>query len=98
MLIGPAHGLPFRGAHRRLDKLVEHHEKALDRLLEHCKEPRRATEVYSVLFRREINDGNRIMAVGESIAHLNCLKGRGLVSRRLNDAGQFTYKTRRSAA
>jgi len=70
----------------------------LDRLLEHCKEPRRATEVYSVLFRREINDGNRIMAVGESIAHLNCLKGRGLVSRRLNDAGQFTYKTRRAKA
>ena len=98
VLIGPAHGLPFRGAHRRLDKLVEHHEKALDRLLEHCEQPRRATEVYSALFRREINDRNRILAVGESIAHLNCLKGRGLVSRRLNDAGQFTYKARRKAA
>ena len=95
VLIGPAHGLPFRGAHRRLDKLVEHHEKALNRLLEHCKTPRRATEVYSVLFRREITDNNRIMAVGESVAHLNCLKARGLISRRLNDAGQFTYKTRR---
>jgi len=94
-LIAPAHGIPFRGAHRRLDKLIEHHEKALDRLLEHCKTPRLATEVYSVLFRRAINDSNRIMAVGESIAHLNCLKGRGLVSRRLNDAGQFTYKARR---
>jgi len=98
VLIGPAHGLPFYGAHRRLDKLIEHHEKALDRLLEHCKTPRRATEVYSVLFRREINDSNRIMAVGESIAHLNCLKGRGLVSRRLNDAGQFTYKARRKSS
>ena len=97
-LIGPAHGIPFRGAHRRLDKLVEHHEKALDRLTEHCRTPRLATEVYSVLFRREITDGNRIMAVGESIAHLNCLKQRGIVSRRLNDAGQFTYKTRSKAA
>jgi len=98
VLIGPAHGLPFYGAHRRLGKLIEHHEKALDRLLEHCKTPRQATEVYSVLFRRAINDSNRIMAVGESVAHLNCLKDRGLVSRRLNDAGQFTYKTRRSAS
>ena len=93
-LIGPAHGIPFRGAHYRLDKLILHHEKALARLLEFCKTPRLATEIYSVLFRREITDANRIMAVGESAAHLNCLKERGLLSRRLNDAGQFTYKTR----
>ncbi len=96
-LICPAHGIPFRGAHRRLSKLIEHHEKALDRLLEHCKTPRLATEVYSVLFRRDITDGNRIMAVGESIAHLNCLKNRGLLTRRLNDAGQFTYTSRKAA-
>lgn len=93
-LICPAHGIPFYGAHRRLDKLIEHHEKALTRLLEFCETPRLSTEVYSVLFRRPINDGNRIMAVGESIAHLNCLKNRGLVSRRLNDAGQFTYQAK----
>ena len=98
VLVAPAHGIPFRGAHRRLDKLIDHHEKALDRLYNFCKTPRLATEVYSVLFRRPITDGNRIMAVGESVAHLNCLKGRGLVSRRLNDAGQFTYKSRRPAA
>jgi len=96
VLICPAHGIPFRGAHKRLTKLIEHHEKALSRLYEFCKSPRLATEVYSVLFRREINDGNRIMAVGESVAHLNCLKARGLVSRRLNDAGQFTYKSLKS--
>lgn len=97
-LICPAHGIPFRGAHRRLEKLIEHHEKALERLYEHCKTPRLSTEVYPVLFRRSINDSNRIMAVGESIAHLNCLKARGLVTRRLNDAGQFTYKSRKPAA
>jgi len=65
------------------------------RLAEHCRTPRLATAVYSVLFRREINDSNRIMAVGESVAHLNCLKSRGIISRRRNDQGQFTYKTRR---
>lgn len=97
VLVCPAHGIPFRGAHLRLRRLIEHHEKALKRLSDHCRTPRLATEVYSVLFRREITDGNRLMAVGESIAHLNCLKGRGIATRRLNDAGQFTYKTRRSA-
>lgn len=91
VLICPAHGIPFYGGHKRLDKLIEHHEKALDRLEAFCKTPRMATEVYSVLFRRQINDNNRIMAVGESIAHLNCLKGRGRITRRLNDAGQFIY-------
>lgn len=91
VLICPAHGIPFYGGYKRLDKLIEHHEKALDRLEEFCKIPRMATEVYSVLFRRKINDNNRIMAVGESIAHLNCLKGRGRITRRLNDAGQFIY-------
>ena len=97
VLVLPAHGLPFRGAHARLDKLISHHEKALGRLLEFCQTPRRATEVYSVLFRRTINDSNRIMAVGESVAHLNCLLARGQMTRRLNDQGQFTYKTRRGA-
>jgi glyoxylase-like metal-dependent hydrolase (beta-lactamase superfamily II) len=94
VLVCPAHGIPFRGAHKRLDKLIEHHEKALERLHKFCETPRLATQVYSVLFRRAINDRNRIMAVGESIAHLNCLKNRGLVTRRLNDAGQFIYKAK----
>ncbi|WP_017931423.1 MBL fold metallo-hydrolase [Robiginitomaculum antarcticum] len=96
VLVGPAHGIPFTGAHRRLDKLVLHHEKALERLLDYCDTPKRAVDVYPVLFRRKINDGNRIMAVGESLAHLNCLLARGLIRRRFNDAGQYTYQ-RRSA-
>jgi len=91
-LIGPAHGIPFRGVHKRLEKLISHHEKALDRLTEFCDIPRLATEIYSVLFRRPINDSNRIMAVGESVAHLNCLKERGVLRRTLNDAGQFSYQ------
>lgn len=97
-LICPAHGIPFHGAHRRLEKLIFHHERALERLYGHCKEPKLATGVYSVLFRREITDGNRLMAVGESIAHLNCLLGRGLMTRRINDTGQFTYKSKPIAA
>ena len=95
-LICPAHGIPFTGAHRRLDKLIYHHERALERLHELCTEPKLSTEVYSALFRRQITDMNRLMAVGESIAHLNCLIGRGLMTRRLNDAGQFIYKSTRT--
>ncbi len=92
-LICPAHGIPFKGAHRRLDKLIYHHERALERLYDYCKKPMLATEVYSVLFRTKITDGNRLMAVGESIAHLNCLMRRGKMTRRINDAGHYTYKS-----
>jgi len=98
VLVGPAHGIPFVGAHPRLDKLILHHEKALERLLEFCDTPKRAIDVYPILFRRSINDRNRIMAVGESIAHLNCLVSRGLMKRRYSDAGQYTYQRVKRAA
>lgn len=92
VLVCPAHGIPFRGADKRLNKLIVHHERALDRLHAFCDSPKMATEVYSALFRTKITDHNRQMAVGESIAHLNCLMNRGKVVRRLNDAGQYTYQ------
>jgi len=92
-LVMPAHGIPFRGAHHRLTRLIEHHEQALERLHEYCFEPKRSTEVYSVLFRRKINDGNRLMAVGESIAHLNCLIERGLMTRSTNADGHYIYRS-----
>ena len=37
------------------------------------KEPKRAIDVFDILFKREIDDGNLIMATGESLGHLNCL-------------------------
>ena len=92
-LVMPAHGIPFRGAHHRLTRLIEHHEQALERLHEYCFEPKRSTEVYSVLFRRKINDGNRLMAVGESIAHLNCLTNRGRMTRSTNADGHYIYQS-----
>ncbi len=91
-LILPAHGIPFRGAHHRLGRLIMHHENALERLHEYCFEPKRSTEVYPMLFRRKINDGNRLMAVGESIAHLHCLMQRGLMVRTLNADGHYIYR------
>ena len=93
-LVLPAHGIPFRGAHLRLSKLIKHHEQALERLHKHCLQPKRSTDVYPVLFRRSINDGNRSMAVGESIAHLNCLIERGKVERSLNEAGHYIYRSK----
>ena len=71
VLVLPAHGRPFLGAHTRLDALMHQHRERLARLLEYCKEPRRAVDVFPALFRGRISKDNLIMATGEAIAHLN---------------------------
>jgi glyoxylase-like metal-dependent hydrolase (beta-lactamase superfamily II) len=73
VLVLPAHGKPFRGAHQRLDALTAEHTECLDKLLATCSEPRRAVDVFPALFKAKITNNNLIMATGESIAHLNYL-------------------------
>ena len=80
VLVLPAHGKPFRGAHDRLDALIEEHTTGLAKLVELCSEPRRAIDVFPALFRSEISDGSLIMATGESIAHLTYLVAEGTLA------------------
>jgi glyoxylase-like metal-dependent hydrolase (beta-lactamase superfamily II) len=75
----PAHNEPFYGAHKRLDALVEGHETGMRRLLSRLDEPRRAVDLFVALFARAIDKDTLGMATGETLAHLNCLRGRGLV-------------------
>lgn len=77
VLVLPSHGKPFRGAHARLAQLTKDHTDRLDKLLEICREPRRVTDTFADLYRSAIDDGNRIMATGEAIAHLHYLCGTG---------------------
>lgn len=76
----PAHGLPFNGAHIRLDQLIAEHEDGLAKLRKICREPRRALDVFPALFKSRINDKNLIMATGEAISHLNYLVEKGEMS------------------
>ena len=73
VLVLPAHGKPFRGAHIRLEQLRKDHTDRLDKLLENGAEPRRVVDVFDDLFNSTINDSNRIMATGEALAHLHYL-------------------------
>lgn len=78
VLVLPAHGRPFRGAHRRLRQLVDEHESGLEKLLHLCSQrPQRAVDVFPALFKSKINDGNLMMATGEAVAHLHYLRNRG---------------------
>jgi glyoxylase-like metal-dependent hydrolase (beta-lactamase superfamily II) len=97
VLVLPSHNEPFRGLHSRLDALAEGHEKRLVRVLEELATPKRAIDVFSVLFKRSIGLDMLGMATGESLAHLNCLIGRGLAERRTDDNGVQWYEARTTA-
>jgi glyoxylase-like metal-dependent hydrolase (beta-lactamase superfamily II) len=73
VLVLPAHGKPFRGAHVRLDELAKEHTDRLEVLLDICVEPLRVVDTFESLYSARINDSNRIMATGEAIAHLHYL-------------------------
>lgn len=79
VLVLPSHNQPFRGLHRRLGALRDSQHRALDRLREALRQPRRVVDVYGALFSRPISADNMQMslATGESVAHLNYLVARG---------------------
>lgn len=87
----PSHNEPFRGAHKRLDALIDGHETGMRRVLSRLDEPRRALELFPALFARPIDKDSLGMATGETIAHLNCLKGRGLVTS-VHEGGTTLYR------
>ena len=81
VLVLPAHNDPFVGLHRRLDHLIAGHEHSLTRLAALLRTPKRAIDVFSVLFKRTISADVLGMATGEALAHLNCLMARGVAVR-----------------
>ncbi|MEA3183515.1 MAG: hypothetical protein QOI59_7038 [Gammaproteobacteria bacterium] len=88
----PAHNEPFYGLHARIDQLINGHELSLCRLREALAEPKTASDVFNVLFRRPISEATLQMATGESVAHLNCLIHRGLAEVTMDDAGVSWYR------
>jgi glyoxylase-like metal-dependent hydrolase (beta-lactamase superfamily II) len=94
VLVLPSHNEPFRGLHARLAALINGHEQRLLRLLEQLGEPRRAVDLFGVLFRRHAGPDMLSMATGETVAHLNCLLRRGLALRELDENGIAWYRRR----
>ncbi len=74
-LVLPSHNEPFRKGPLRLQELIDGHEEGLAKLHALCAEPKRAVDVFPALFRSRITQGVFGMATGESLAHLNCLRG-----------------------
>ena len=91
VLVLPAHNEPFHGLHARLDHLIRGHERGLTRLHARLAEPKRAIDVFGVLFKRAISPELLGMATGEALAHLNCLMHRSQATRAADADGVNWY-------
>ena len=91
VLVLPAHGKPFRGAHERIDELVNEHLSRLDDLHAFCRRPRRAVDVFPALYRTQITSDNLMFATGEAIAHLHFLLGEGVITAETDDNNIVWY-------
>lgn len=90
-LVLPSHKLPFTGLHRRIAELEHHHDERLETTLRACQEPATAWDVTGVLFDRELPPFHKILALSESIAHLNYLWKKGEITRTVID-GVWRYE------
>jgi glyoxylase-like metal-dependent hydrolase (beta-lactamase superfamily II) len=94
VLVLPAHNDPFTGLHTRLSQLEESTLQSLSRLKAALSEPKRAIDVLSALFRREVvSDSMHFrLATGEAIAGLNYLISRGEATVRTAQDGVAWYE------
>ncbi|MDB2564139.1 MBL fold metallo-hydrolase [Amylibacter sp.] len=81
----PGHKLPFVGLPTRLQQLIDNHNNALPRLIEHLKTPRTAVGCFEILYKRKIGKEEYGLALVEAVAHLNHLFIAGKINRRMNE-------------
>ncbi len=93
LFVLPAHNLPFKGIRTRLRELIDHHEDRMLALEEHCVEPSVAKDLLPVLFNRELDPRQMMMALGEAIAHAHLLVHRNRLSRTLGEDGCYYYRS-----
>lgn len=94
VLVLPSHGKPFRGAHRRVKQLEQHHRERLEELSQSLKTPKSAAELLGVLFRRPLDAHQTFFAMGEAIAHLHYLYYAGRAKRAQGKDGIMRYAVR----
>ena len=91
-LVLPSHGRPFKGLHRRIEQLREHHRDRLADTLKTCqKAPACAADLLTVLFRPNLDLHQTTFAMGEAVAHLHALWQQGVLVRQQDAAGVWRF-------
>ncbi|MDY0072023.1 MAG: MBL fold metallo-hydrolase [Thauera sp.] len=92
-LVLPSHERVFRGLRTRVSQLQAHHEGQFD-IVRRCIDELGSATAYEVkqrLFLRELSPIEDMMALGETIAHLSCLRYSGQLRRVLDDDGLYRF-------
>lgn len=91
-LVLPSHKQPFRGLERRVSELRHHHEERLRHLADACVKPVTCFEALPALFGRPLRNEELGFGLGEGVAHLNYLQGRGAMSSTPDERGVRRYR------
>ena len=84
-LVLPSHGKVFNGLHRRIAAIHHSHDRQLAQTHALCETPGNAWDLSPKLFNRPLDDFNRIMAFGETLAHLEYLRRRGKLAKEMRN-------------
>ena len=84
-LVLPSHGRVFTGLYKRIAAINHSHDKQLDKVHALCEVPGSAWDLSPKLFSRPLDDFNRIMAFGETLAHLEYLHNRGKLAKEMRN-------------
>jgi glyoxylase-like metal-dependent hydrolase (beta-lactamase superfamily II) len=90
-LVLPGHGLPFIGLRERVAELERHHEERCRTIAGALDEPRSAAELLQVVFQRELDPLQLMLAMNEAVAHLEYMTDRGELERLAGDDGVTRY-------
>jgi glyoxylase-like metal-dependent hydrolase (beta-lactamase superfamily II) len=91
-LVLPSHGIPFVGLAIRAAALKAHHDVQLEKLLLACaREGRSAVELLAVMYRRPLGAIDKVLGLGETVAHLEYLVARRQLERRVDAEQRITY-------
>ncbi len=89
-LVLPSHGRVFQGLHPRIRQIEHDHAERLAEVEAFCSEPRHAEGISRLLFPQQLNDLNRVLAFGETLAHVHYLERAGRVKAAISN-GQLMY-------
>jgi glyoxylase-like metal-dependent hydrolase (beta-lactamase superfamily II) len=90
-LVLPSHGKPFRGAHIRVQQLIDHHAARLSEVEKACTTPQSANDILPIMFPRELDTHQLTFALGEALAHLHLLWHAGKLQRLEGEDGIIRF-------
>lgn len=93
-LVLPSHGQPFDSLHLRLEQLHAHHAQQLEITRSYFEDEGESQVIGLIpkLFSRNLDMHQLSFAMGEAVAHANCLWHRGVLARRVVQTADGTER------